>query len=172
MHAETCMDATAPARCLQRAEIERLIPHRGDFLFVKSLRILGPAHFMGEVVWSEDQAGIDGHFPGAPIVPAVFMVEAVAQVAGAGLMASAAQQSAGAEAPGAAGQIGVLAAIRRCAFNVPVFPRQDVQIEARAERAAAGFIAVKGQATAGGKSVANVELVLALAPYAQIFQTP
>lgn len=59
------------------------LPHGPAFRFVESLTQLDPGKSAaGTYLLRGDEAFLAGHFPGQPILPAVIMVEAVAQVAG------------------------------------------------------------------------------------------
>ena len=62
--------------------IQRIIPHRYPFLLVDRVRdIDGTASAVGIKNVSFNEPHFQGHFPGAPIMPGVTIVEAMAQTA-------------------------------------------------------------------------------------------
>jgi len=63
--------------------IQRILPHRYPFLLVdKVVNIDGTASAMGIKNVTMNEPHFQGHFPGAPIMPGVMIVEAMAQTAG------------------------------------------------------------------------------------------
>ena len=63
--------------------IQRILPHRYPFLLVdKVLEIDGYKSAIGIKNVSMNEPHFQGHFPGAPIMPGVTIVEAMAQTAG------------------------------------------------------------------------------------------
>ncbi len=72
-----------------RAALQSL-PHGPEFRFVETLTQLDPGKAAtGTYLLRGDEAFLAGHFPGRPILPAVIMVEAIAQVAGIALQSDA-----------------------------------------------------------------------------------
>ena len=65
-----------------------LLPHRSPFLFVDTLVSADETGALGEYTFTlEKNDFFRGHFPDFPVVPGVVLIEAMSQVAGAGLIA-------------------------------------------------------------------------------------
>ena len=65
-----------------------LLPHRPPFLFVDTLLSADETGAAAEYTFTEEKNDFfKGHFPQCPIVPGVVLVEAMAQVAGAAVVA-------------------------------------------------------------------------------------
>lgn len=62
--------------------IQRIIPHRYPFLLVDRVEeIEGTARGVGIKCVTANEPQFQGHFPGMPVFPGVFMIEAMAQTA-------------------------------------------------------------------------------------------
>ncbi|WOB47936.1 hypothetical protein NYR97_11590 [Xanthomonas hydrangeae] len=141
-----------------RTEIEALIPHRGEILFLQSLTTHGDRHFTGVAYWDVDTMGLRGHFPQQAVVPAVFLVEAVAQLAGAGVLATrAAQQD-------TTPKVGVMMAIRRCAFRQVVHVNQQVQLDVCTRQMGEQVVMCEGTVSRDGISIASIEVLIGEVP--------
>ncbi len=63
-------------------EIKKLIPHREPMLLVDEVEIIKPfSKAVGKKRINEDAHFFKGHFPKKPIMPGVFIIEALAQTA-------------------------------------------------------------------------------------------
>ena len=142
-------------RTLDRAAIERVLPHRGDILCLRAVHIVAHDHFVGEACWDPSLELLQGHFPGLALVPGVLLVEAVAQLAGAGMLVADPRS----RALGADG-VGLLGGIRKCSFRQPVRPGEVVRIEARTRRMSEAAATVDAQLRVDARAVAQVEIMI------------
>lgn len=152
---------------LNRDAIEQLLPHRGPIFACKQLTALGPRNYTAVAHWPLDNAMIQGHFPGYPLVPGVMLIEAVTQLAGAGLLSADAYVR---SLPGQ--RVGVLASVRRCAFKRPVLPEQDVIFEITCRQIGVDAVQVSAQALVKGIEVAQLEALMAYVDRSQLSTIP
>ncbi len=95
-----------------------LLPHRPPFLFVDTLIAADETGAIGEYTFTvEKNDFFKGHFPDYPVVPGVVLVEAMSQVAGAGVVARGMLG----DQPGFA-----FAAIEEARFKRPVRPGEKL----------------------------------------------
>ncbi len=130
------------------AAIMRMIPHRYPFLLIDRLV---------DVVSGESATGIKnvtvnepffpGHFPGAPVMPGVLIVEAMAQTA-----AVIAVHALGKEAEG---KIVLFMSIDDCRFRRPVTPGDQLQLEVKKDRARGPVWRFTGVGKVDGQVVAE-----------------
>ncbi|HYM90104.1 MAG TPA: 3-hydroxyacyl-ACP dehydratase FabZ [bacterium] len=101
-------------------EIMRHIPHRYPLILVDRILELDPGRrIVGLKNVSANEPFFVGHFPGHPVMPAVLIVEAMAQVGG--VLASL--------LPGAEHKLAYFAALDRCRFRRPVRPGDQLITE-------------------------------------------
>ncbi len=119
-------------------EIEGLIPHRWPFLLVD--RIVEYDADAKRIVGIKGVAATEwffqGHFPGLPVMPGVFQVEALAQT----MAVYVAKQ------PGFGDRIGLFAGIDDCRFKRIVVPGDVLRLEVTMEKLGSRF--GKGRAVA------------------------
>ena len=136
------------------AEILKILPHRYPFLLVdrileveKGKRIVG----IKNVTFNDEF--FQGHFPGNPVMPGVLILEAMAQVAAIGLFGVVPEHEK---------KLLYLSGVDRCKFRRPVFPGDQLRIEAEILNLKSRACKCRAPATVGGALCAEAELLSTL----------
>jgi 3-hydroxyacyl-[acyl-carrier-protein] dehydratase len=103
-----------------RSEIERILPHRDPFLFLDDILHMDEETGLmaGRYDLEKGRFILSGHFPGDPMWPGIFQVEAMAQLGG--FLHNYKHRDAGA--------VGVLTDVLAAQFLLPIKPGADMQV--------------------------------------------
>jgi len=136
---------------LERKEIESLLPHREPFLFIDRVLEIGDKTGIAVKKVLPTEYYFRGHFPGEPVMPAVLLVEALAQLGGLLEL----------RRRGLAGRICYLAGIDSARFRSPVFPGDMLTLEVKLLKARKRFAVSEGRARVGDRVVCEATLMFA-----------
>ena len=101
--------------------IRLLLPHRAPFLFVERITDIVPFESaVGLKNVTINEPFFQGHFPGAPVMPGVLIIEAMAQTSGALVVQS--------EGKAFEGKLVYFMAIDEAKFRKPVTPGDQLRI--------------------------------------------
>ncbi|KDB06355.1 Beta-hydroxyacyl-(acyl-carrier-protein) dehydratase FabA/FabZ [Burkholderia sp. lig30] len=151
-------DETGAVVC-DRAAIEWLLQHRDHALFLHTATVQG-WHVNAQACWDAAHPHLQGHFPGLPIVPGVFLVEAAAQAVGV-VLGTVSKEEGGDEVPE---QMPVLAGLKACRLHQSVRPGEMVwfDVDVRPVMEGKYYEATAIARDAGGIKILNVELNVAM----------
>jgi len=128
--------------------IMEMIPHRYPFLLIDRVTEVDPnerAVALKNVTINENF--FQGHFPGAPVMPGVLIIEAMAQTAAALVVHSAGKEL--------EGKLVYFMAIDEAKFRKPVVPGDQLVIEVKKQQNRRNVWRFQGEAKVDGALVAE-----------------
>ena len=136
---------------IDKKEIERLLPHREPMLLIDRLINIVPLKSATAIVnVKKTSFFVQGHFPGQPIMPGVFIVEAFGQ-------ASAALTAHSMDSKEYENKLVYLMSVEKARFRNPVIPDCKLNLEIEAVRSHGRVWKYKGVAKVNGKKMAEAE---------------
>jgi len=139
---------------MQIEEIKELIPHRYPFLLVDRVLELEDDRILAVKNVTVNEEFFNGHFPGAPIMPGVLQVEALAQ-SGCILMMKQ-------KVDDPANTLIVFTGIKNAKFRRQVVPGDQLKLEVKMVNHRRNFISMEGSATVEGDVTCELEASAAI----------
>jgi len=140
---------------LDSIAIQQILPHRYPFLLVDKIIELEPrVRIVGIKQVTANEQFFQGHFPGAPVMPGVLQIEALAQV-GAILALR--------EFEDRDDKIPFFAGISDAKFRRPVVPGDTLRLEVTALKVGSKVQKMHGVASVDGQITAEAEILSIIA---------
>lgn len=138
---------------LSITEIQEVIPHRFPMLLVDRIIELEPMkRAVGIKNVTMNEQFFQGHFPGHPVMPGVFILEAMAQVGGVAMMYPEENR----------GKLTLFAGMNRVKFRKPVVPGDQLRLVAEVIKLRGDMGKLWVQAFVDDQLVAEGEFLFAL----------
>jgi 3-hydroxyacyl-[acyl-carrier-protein] dehydratase len=135
--------------------IKKLLPHRYPFLLVdRIIELIPRTRVVGIKQVSINEEYFQGHFPGAPVMPGVLVIEALAQC-GAILALR--------EIEDRDQKLVLFTGIKEARFRRPVVPGDTLVLEVTALRTGSRIQRMRGEAKVDGQICADAELTSVIA---------
>ncbi|GAB4299916.1 MAG: 3-hydroxyacyl-ACP dehydratase FabZ [Desulfuromonadia bacterium] len=132
-------------------KIMEVLPHRYPFLLIDRVLDVDPGKRIVAIKnVSVNEPQFTGHFPGAPVMPGVLIIEAMAQAAG--IMAYLALDEA------SRNKLCYFVSIDNAKFRRPVIPGDQLRIEVELSGVKRGIWGVAAKAFVGDRLVTEAEL--------------
>ena len=139
---------------LEIREIMERIPHRYPFLLVdRVIELVLQQRIVAIKNVTINEPFFQGHFPGAPVMPGVLIIEALAQ-AGAVLLLS--------DIPDRASKLVYFTGIDEARFRRPVVPGDQIRLTMEVLKLRSRTCKMRGTAEVDGELVAEAEIMSAL----------
>ena len=136
---------------IDKKEIESLLPHREPMLLIDRLINIVPLKSATAIVnVKKTSFFVQGHFPGQPVMPGVFIVEAFGQ-------AAAALTAYSVDSKETANKLVYLMSVDKARFRNPVFPDCELHLEIEAVRSHGRVWKYKGVAKVNETKMAEAE---------------
>lgn len=146
----------ASSGALDVVEVLKRLPHRYPLLLVDRVLELVPDQRIRAVkAVSYNEQFFQGHFPGAPIMPGVLQIEALAQAAGVLAIETLGLRD--------SGQLVYFMAIENAKFRAPVMPGCLLELEAEFVQKRARVCKFAGKASVEGKVTCEVQFTAMIA---------
>lgn len=130
----------------------RQLPHGKSFRFVDELTALWPGReALGIYRVKGDEAFLEGHFPGNPMMPGVVLIEAIAQLGGVVAQTDP-------EVPALADLR--LTAVRAAKILGAAVPGDVLEIRASVEGRMGGLVQIAGEVFIGAKTLVSARVTL------------
>lgn len=154
------MSTPAPQPLMDIKEIVKILPHRFPFLLVDRIleMDLEKGTILGQKNVTINEAFFQGHFPDAPIMPGVLILEALAQAGGV-LVHLKAKHT---------GKIAVLLNVNNAKFRHPVKPGDVLHLKCEGIHFSSKGGKIQATATIDGKLAVEAEMGFALVDKEQI----
>jgi len=133
-------------------DIERILPHRYPFLLVDRILEVGEKEIVGIKNVTINEPYFAGHFPEHPVVPAVLIIEAMAQTAGVYLLHKSENQ----------GKLAYFAGIDKARFRKPVVPGDQLITRVKILNLRRNVGKVHAASFTAGEPVAEAEFLFSL----------
>ena len=138
-------------KSIDKKEIERLLPHREPMLLLEKLINIVPMKSATAIVnVKKTSFFVQGHFPGQPVMPGVFIVEAFGQGA-------AALTAHSIDPKETSNKLVYLMSVDKARFRNPVIPDCELQLDIEAIRSRGRVWKYKGVARVKEKKMADAE---------------
>jgi 3-hydroxyacyl-[acyl-carrier-protein] dehydratase len=144
----------ASATSLDIQAIRDILPHRYPMLLVDRIEELEAERVVGIKNVTVNEPFFVGHFPDFPVMPGVFIIEAMAQVAGVLVLNSI---------PDRHTKLVLLASVEEAKFRKQVRPGDQLRIEMKVAKRKATLAKMFGTATVDGTVVAEATMLCVLA---------
>ncbi|SVC01553.1 uncharacterized protein METZ01_LOCUS254407 [marine metagenome] len=136
---------------LNKNQIKELLPHREPMLLIEELNNIKKLHSATAIVnVKEDSFFVQGHFPGEPVMPGVFIVEAFGQ-------AAATLTAHGIDKSTYENKLVFLMTIEKAKFRNPVIPNCKLELNIEAIRSHGRVWKYKGEAFVGKMKMADAQ---------------
>lgn len=144
---------------LSAKEVQNILPHRYPFLLVDRIIYMNleENEIIGLKNVTVNEPFFQGHFPGAPIMPGVLLLEALAQTGGVLV-----------HQKGYNKKIAVLLNVTSAKFRKPVFPGDVVHLHAKGLHVSNNGGKVRTKAMVGDQIAVEAELSFALVSKEQL----